>query len=235
MLRLPCEYNGMFMAFCLVHGKMNVDKKRRFQALNLRKWMKLFGMTLLIGAIVTVIGSICIQLFNPDFRNVEASGWLTYILMMALIGMTFGAFSHMGFFAYLMLNYIARSIFKRPYSWVAIQGFLALVVLVEIAYWTYDTNFPRYTYWAIPLAIAIASILVAWRKVNQTSSGAWIPTVFFLVAITVIESVPVFRTEDISSLLYQMIPIFICNGYQILQLHRILGKAPEASPKVAAV
>jgi KinB signaling pathway activation protein len=203
--------------------------------LNLRKWMKLFIMTLLIGAIVTVIGSIGIQLSNPDFRNVQASGWLSYTLMMALIGLTFGAFSHMGFFAYLMLNYIARSIFKRPYSWVAIQGFITLFVLVEIAYWTYNTNFPDYTYWAIPLGLTISSILVGWRKVSQTTSGAWLPTLFFMVAITVMESIPVFRTADISSLLYQMIPLFICNAYQIMQLHKILGKSPVTSPITAAI
>lgn len=197
--------------------------------------MKLFIMTLLIGAIVTVIGSIGIQLSNPDFRNVQASGWLSYTLMMALIGLTFGAFSHMGFFAYLMLNYIARSIFKRPYSWVAIQGFITLFVLVEIAYWTYNTNFPDYTYWAIPLGLTISSILVGWRKVSQTTSGAWLPTLFFMVAITVMESIPVFRTADISSLLYQMIPLFICNAYQIMQLHKILGKSPVTSPITAAI
>ncbi|WP_239619199.1 KinB-signaling pathway activation protein [Cohnella mopanensis] len=198
--------------------------------MNLRKWMKLFGTAILIGAIVTVIGSVSIQLFNPDFKNVEASGWLSYILMMALIGMTFGAFSHMGFFAYMMLNYIARSIFKRPYSWVAIQGFIALFVLAEIAYWTYDTNFPIHTYWTVPLALIIVSSLVAWMKVNQTNSGAWIPTIFFLVAITAMESVPVFKTGDISSLLYQLIPLFICNAYQIMQLHKILAKPAAANP-----
>jgi len=203
--------------------------------LNLRKWMKLFGTTILIGAIVTVIGSVSIQLFNPDFRDVEASGWLSYVLMMALIGMTFGAFAHMGFFAYLMLNYIARSIFKRPYSWVAIQGFLALFVLAEIAYWTYDTNFPAATFWLVPLALLVASVLVGWLKVSQTSAGAWIPTIFFMVAITVMESIPVFRTGDISSLLYQMVPLYICNAYQIMQLHKILGKSADAqaTPVVA--
>jgi KinB signaling pathway activation protein len=203
--------------------------------LNLRKWMKLFGITILIGAVVTVVGSVCIQLFNPDFRNVEASGWLSYVLMMALIGMTFGAFAHMGFFAYMMLNYIARSIFKRPYYWVAIQGFIALFVLVEIAYWTYDTNFPSLTYLLLPLALIAGSVLVAWMKVSQTSTGAWIPTIFFLVAITAMESVPVFKTGDISSLLYQMVPLFICNAYQIMQLHRILGKPAQAGAPVTAV
>jgi KinB signaling pathway activation protein len=195
--------------------------------------MRLFGTTILLGAVVTVIGSVCIQLFNPDFRNVEATGWLSYILMMALIGMTFGAFAHMGFFAYLMLNYIARSIFKRPYSWVAIQGFIALFVLAEIAYWTYDTNFPSATFWAVPLALLGASMLVAWAKSHQTSAGAWVPTIFFMVAITVLESIPVFRTGDISSLMYQMIPLFICNGYQIMQLHKILGKSPAAAPAIS--
>lgn len=202
--------------------------------MNLRKWMKLFGITILIGAVVTVVGSVCIQLFNPDFRNVEASGWLSYVLMMALIGMTFGAFAHMGFFAYMMLNYIARSIFKRPYSWVAIQGFIALFVLAEIAYWTYDTNFPSLTYLLLPLALIAGSVLVAWMKVSQTSTGAWIPTIFFLVAITAMESVPVFKTGDISSLLYQMVPLFICNAYQIMQLHRILGKPAQAGAPVSA-
>jgi len=195
--------------------------------------MKLFGMTIVIGAIVTVVGSVCIQLFNPDFRNVEPSGWLSYVLMMALIGMTFGAFAHMGFFAYMMLNYIARSIFKRPYYWVAIQGFVALFVLIEIGYWTYDTNFPSQTFLVVPLALLAGSALVAWFKVSQTSAGAWIPTIFFMVAITVLESIPAFRTGDISSLLYQLIPLFICNGYQIMQLHKILGQPSGAGAAAA--
>jgi KinB signaling pathway activation protein len=203
--------------------------------LNLRKWMRLFGATILIGALVTVIGSVIIQLSNPDFRNIAAGGWVSYIFMMALIGMTFGAFAHMGFFAYMMLNYIARSIFKRPYSWVAIQGFLALFVLVEIAYWTYGSNFPSQTFWAIPLGLILASVIIAWYKVSQTSPGAWIPTIFFLVAITVMESIPVFRTADLSSLLYQLIPLFICNAYQIMQLHKILSTTSEQSAKVAAI
>jgi KinB signaling pathway activation protein len=49
------------------------------------------------------------------------------------------------------------------------------------------------------------------------------------------ESVPVFRTADISSLLYQMVPLFICNAYQIMQLHKILGKSPIVNSNVAAI
>jgi KinB signaling pathway activation protein len=203
-------------------------------ALNLRKWMKLFGSTILIGALAAMITGVCMQLNDPEFRNIATDGWVYNIIMMSLIGLTFGAFAHMGFFAYLMLNYIARSIFKRPYLWIALQGFLALFVLAEIAYWTYDSNFPSNTFWAVPLLLLIASLVVAWRKTHETSSGAWIPTLFFLVAITVLEGIPAFRTGEISSLIFQLIPIFVCNTYQIMQLHRILGSASVTSPVVKA-
>lgn len=202
--------------------------------MNLRKWMKLFGTTILIGALAAMLTGVCMQLTDPDFRNIATDGWLYNILMMSLIGLTFGAFAHMGFFAYLMLNYISRSIFKRPYTWVALQGFIALFVLIEIAYWTYDSNFPSYTFWLVPLLLLVTSVIVTWRKTRETSSGAWIPTLFFLIAITVLEGIPAFRTGEMSSLIFQMIPLFICNTYQIMQLHRILGNLPLSATATKA-
>ncbi|KIL36348.1 hypothetical protein SD71_08275 [Cohnella kolymensis] len=193
--------------------------------MNLRKWMKLFGTTILIGALAAAVTGLCLLVADPEFRVIKADGWLYNIVMMGLSGLTFGAFAHMGFFAYLMLNYIARSIFKRPYLWVALQGFIAVFVLAEIAYWTYGTNFPSNTYWAVPLLLLVLSLIVAWRKVNETTSGAWIPTLFFMVAVTVVEAIPTFRTGNISSLIFQMAPLFVCNAYQIMQLHRILDRA----------
>jgi KinB signaling pathway activation protein len=192
--------------------------------LNLRKWMNLFGKTILLGAVVAAITGICMMLTDQDFPITETKGWLFNIGMMSLLGLTFGAFAHMGFFAYLMLNYIARGIFKRPYIWVSVQGFLAVVVLIEIAYWTYDTNFPTYAFWAVPLVLLGASVLIAWKKAHETTSGAWIPTLFFLVAITSIEAVPAFRTGAILSLILQIVPLFVCNAYQLLSLHKILEK-----------
>ena len=197
--------------------------------MNLRKWMKLFGATILIGGLAALVVGVCMQLSDPTFRNIKADGWLYNMFQMAMIGFTFGAFAHMGFFAYLMLNYIARSIFKRPQMWVALQGFVAFFVLVEIAYWTYGTDFPQATFWAVPLALLAASVIVAWRKVNETTAGAWVPTVFFLVAVTVLEAIPAFRTGSMSSLVFQMVPLFICNAYQIMKLHKILNvPAPAA-------
>jgi KinB signaling pathway activation protein len=201
--------------------------------LSLRKWMKLFGATILIGGLAALVLGICMQLSDPEFRNIEADGWLYNMFKMTMLGFTFGAFAHMGFFAYLTLNYIARSIFKRPQMWVAFQGFIAAFVLAEIAYWTYDTHFPDAVFWAVPLVILAASLLVAWRKVQETKSGAWVPTVFFLVAVTVLEAIPAFRTGSLPSLVLQLVPLFICNSYQIMRLHRILDvdDAPSAPVK----
>lgn len=200
--------------------------------MNLRKWMKLFGTTILLGGLAALVMGVCMQLSDPTFRNIAADGWLYNMFQMTMIGLTFGAFAHMGFFAYLMLNYIARSIFKRPQMWVALQGFIAAFVLVEIAYWTYDTNFPSVTFWAVPIALAAASMLVAWRKVQETTSGAWLPTMFFLIAVTVLEAIPAFRTGSMPSLVFQLVPLFICNAYQIMMLHRLL-EAKTAVPEAA--
>lgn len=205
--------------------------------MNLRKWMKLFGTTILIGALASVITGVCMQLNDSEYSHLGADEWLYNVFMMSLSGLTFGAFAHMGFFAYLMLNYIARSIFKSPYMWVALQSFITLFVLAEIAYWTYGSNdLPAQTYWLLPVLLLLASTLIAWRKVTETSAGAWLPTLFFLIAITTLETIPSFQAkEGISPLIFQMIPLFVCNAYQIMQLHRILGTKTVGAASSEAV
>jgi len=202
--------------------------------LNIRRWMTLFGTTILIGALMAALAGIALMATDQKFQVKGTENWFVNIGLMALGGLTFGAFSHMGFFAYLMLNYIARSIFKRPYTWIMTQAIIAAFVMFEIGYWTYDTNFPEYTYWAVPLALLAAALLVAWRKTHETSSGAWVPTVFFLVAITALETVPAFRTGSMPSLIFQMVPLFVCNAYQIMRLHRILDRTPQSAPQTTS-
>ncbi|WP_219644103.1 KinB-signaling pathway activation protein [Cohnella sp. CFH 77786] len=195
--------------------------------MNLRKWMRLFGVTILIGGAVSVLTGIVMKLADPTFVIPKADDWVYNIFNMFLSGLTLGAFAHMGFFAYLTLNYIARSIFKRPYLWVAFQGFVVAFVLVEVAVNMYGTNFPSHAFWLLPVVLTACSALVAWRKAKETSKGAWIPSLFFMIAITVLESNPAFRTGSISALVYMLLPLFVCNTYQIMRLHRILdAKAP---------
>lgn len=196
--------------------------------------MRLFGLTILTGGLVSTVAGVIMVLLDPDFRNIEADGWLFNIVMMALSGFALGAFAHMGFFAYLTLNYIARSIFKRPYLWVTFQGFVTLFVLVEIMINLYDTNFPQATFWLLPLVLVALAAVVGWFKVKETSRGAWIPSFFFMVTITVLEANPGFKSGSLSSLVYMLLPLFICNTYQIMQLHRLLGTPAEKSQTLQA-
>lgn len=212
---------------------MKGEETEEASYLNLRKWMRLFGLTILLGGAVSLASGLLMASLDPGFEIAKPGDWLYNATTMFLSGLTLGAFAHMGFFAYLTLNYIARSIFKRPYLWVTFQGFVTAFVLLEVGLNMYDTNFPDYAFWAVPVVLMALSTVVAWRKVRETSSGAWVPSLFFMIAITVLEGNPGFRSGQLSSLVYMMLPLFICNTYQLLQLHRLLrvsegGKAPLA-------
>jgi len=190
--------------------------------LSLRKWAKLFGISIVIGGIVSLVVGIVMAYMDPDFAIPKADDWIFNMFTFLFSGLTLGAFAHMGFFAYLTLNYIALSIFKKPYLWIAFQGFVTVFVLAEVVINTYDTSFPKTTYWVLPIVLILASLAVSWRKVRETTSNAWVPSLFFMIVVTVLEGNPAFRSGSISSLVYMLLPLFACNTYQILQLHRIL-------------
>lgn len=203
------------------------EGRRGSCALSLRKWAKLFGISIAIGGIVSLAVGIVMAYLDPDFAIPKADDWIYNMFTFLFSGLTLGAFAHMGFFAYLTLNYIALSIFKKPYLWIAFQGFVTLFVLVEVAINLYGTSFPPMTYWALPVLLVLASLAVSWRKVRETTKSAWVPSLFFMIVVTVLEGNPAFRSGSISSLVYMMLPLFACNTYQILQLHRILeAKSP---------
>ncbi|THF79179.1 KinB-signaling pathway activation protein [Cohnella fermenti] len=202
--------------------------------MNLRKWMTMFGLSIILGGVASLITGLIMLLGDSSFRVVKTEDWLFNIAMMFLAGLSLGAFAHMGFFAYMMVNYIARSIFRRPYLWVALQGFLAVFVLIEIVYWTYDSEFHPAVFWAVPLALAAVSTAVAWRKVYETTSGAWVPTLFFMIAGTTVEALPGFQSGNASSLVFTLIPLFVCNGYHILRLHHILDRSKDGKRNAPA-
>ena len=201
--------------------------------MSLKKWMKLFGATVSIGGVVSLVLGVIMVLLD-SFEIPKADDWLYNLMQMFLSGVTLGAFAHMGFFAYLTLNYIARSIFRKPYLWVAAQGFVTVFVLVELAVNLYGSGFPGYIFWAFPLVLTAASVLVAWIKVRETTTASWIPALFFMVAVTALEAIPAFREESVPSLVYMTLPLFLCNAYQLMMLHRLLGDPPEKNSALQA-
>jgi KinB signaling pathway activation protein len=74
---------------------------------------------------------------------------------------------------------------------------------------------------SIALFIFIVSCIVAKIKADQTNKDAFIPALFFMVVVTVVEWFPVLRVNDNNWLLLMLIPLLLCNTYQLLMLHKL--------------
>ncbi|KHF28867.1 hypothetical protein LR68_02251 [Anoxybacillus sp. BCO1] len=59
---------------------------------------------------------------------------------------------------------------------------------------------------------------------RETNKEAFIPALFFMVVVTVIEWFPVLRINEENWLYLMLFPLLICNAYQLLMLHRLLRK-----------
>ncbi len=186
-----------------------------------------------------IVGTV-MQWADPSFGflGMKATGFNA--LMMLIVGLLFGAFSQMGFFSYLTLNYIALSVFRKNYLWNALQAYTSLFALGGVGYILYqerDTLHNNWMFWVLPLTLALASWAVAYVKVKQTNNNAFIPTLFLLIVITLLEAWQTLHSNA-TAMTFMVIPMFVCNAYQILWLHRLLrkeqttGSASNAKPVV---
>lgn len=178
-----------------------------------------------VGAVVTVVSGSIMQWTDQSFgfMGLEAAGFNAF--MMAMVGLLIGAFSQMGFFAYLTLNYIALSIFRKSYLWNALQGYTTLFAVFGLGYMLYEQRTNEWFFWVLPLALLICSLIVAYVKVKQTKPSAFVPTAFLMFFVTFVEAWPALQGEtNISAIVFMIIPLFVCNAYQILMLHRLLQK-----------
>ncbi|WP_165822713.1 KinB-signaling pathway activation protein [Paenibacillus montanisoli] len=211
--------------------------------MNLRKWFFLFWSTMAVGGVVTTIVGSVMQWTDASFgfMGFEAAGFNA--LMMALVGLLFGAFSQMGFFAYLTLNYIALGVIRKNYLWNALQAYTTLFMLGMIGYLLYLDRVKlenNLIYWVLPLGLLFASWAVASYKAKLTNKNAFVPTLFLMIVVTLLESWQTIRGEEsnVTAIIFMIIPMFACNAYQILLLHRLVRKeqttdsASNAKPAV---
>lgn len=210
--------------------------------MTIRKWLQLFWTTLAAGGITTLLIGFLMQWTDPTFHVFGWSAVGFNAFMMLLVGLLIGAFSQMGFFAYLTLNYIALSVFRKAYLWNALQAYTTVFALGFLVYILYQSRYDlgNIMYWALPLALAVMAYFVGMWKTRMTNNHAFIPTLFLIVVVTAVEAWPSFQGEEgvvsPSSILFMMAPLVVCNSYQILMLHRFTGKktaARAASAKTA--
>jgi KinB signaling pathway activation protein len=196
-----------------------------------RYLVKLFFSTLFLGGITTGIVGFIVRWdeFEPYFSNLQIIDIIMTLFWLIGVGLIFSILSQMGFFAYLTVHRFGLGIFKSHKLWNAVQVILIVFVLFDLVYLRYS-SFAKggesiFPYIGLAFFVAIVGLIVANIKAKQTNREAFIPALFFMVVVTTIEWVPVLRVNENSWIYLMLIPLLVCNAYQLLILHKINEKS----------
>lgn len=196
--------------------------------MTLKKWFYLFWTTLLIGGGITLVMGLSLQIIQGEFKNFNGpmDGVLN-VVQLILSGFTVSVYSQMGFFAYLTLNFIAIGLFKK--TWPYIQVVLTVIALLDLMFLrmlladnTSQRGGDAMNDILLGLAVLAVALIVGYFKVKATNRTAFIPTLFFMIAITTVETLSALNISGIATW-YVYLPLAACNAYQVLMLNRILG------------
>nr|WP_202410678.1 MULTISPECIES: KinB-signaling pathway activation protein [Halobacillus] len=194
---------------------------------NSRKWVQLFLSTLWIGGGVTLAASFFFKFdsyaeFWQPFQLFQLFGLL---LFFAGMGFIFSIISQMGFFAYLTVNQFGKGLFRS--AWTPVQLFLIAFTLFDLVYFRYQASEDGSSVWGYIVTAAVLlvlSLIIAYIKAKETNAHAFLPALFFMVVVTTVEWVPALRAVGSDYVWLMIIPLFICNAYQLLLLHRLTGQ-----------
>lgn len=193
--------------------------------MSLRKYGWLFVTTLLLGGLGGVLVAFIFDL--EKLLEGSAGNFFVGTLMYVLYGMTISIVAQMGFFAYMTINYFAKSLFKTPSMWKSIQVFLVIFVFFDMIYLRYTSlgeGGPIGPYFIEPILLLIVAVVTAYGKVSLTNRTAWVPTLFFMFVVTALEWIPALKENDVHATLSMLVPLLFCNVWQVMQLHRLVNK-----------
>ncbi|HDR4727218.1 KinB signaling pathway activation protein KbaA [Bacillus cereus group sp. Sample62] len=203
--------------------------------MNSRKWVRLFFTTLFLGGISTVIIGFVLEWdkYAKFFQNFDGKEILAVSFWLMGVGFIFSVISQMGFFAYLTIHRFGLGMFRSPSLWNAVQLFFIAFVLFDFVY----LRSVLIANGEVSLGnnILVAGVLfvfgaiVAYIKSKETNRKAFVPALFFMVVVTILEWVPALRINDTDWLYLMVIPLLLCNAYQLLILHRLIGKASKSA------
>lgn len=198
-----------------------------------RNWVYLFFSTLIIGAVSTIFVGFAVEwnkysVFFATFNIVEI---LSIAIWFIGVGFIFSLISQAGYFAYLTVHRFGLGMFKS--LWGPVQILLTAFVLFDYIYLRY-TTFAKEGDSLIPyvipaVLILIYGLIVAYYKVKQTNQTAFIPALFFISAVTIIEWVPALRANERDWLYLMIFPLLICNTWQLFILHKLNLKSKKNS------
>ncbi|MDA1630734.1 KinB signaling pathway activation protein KbaA [Bacillus cereus group sp. BY17LC] len=203
--------------------------------MNSRKWVRLFFTTLFLGGVSTVIIGFVLEWdkYAKFFKNFDGKEILAVSFWLMGVGFIFSVISQMGFFAYLTIHRFGLGMFRSSSLWNIVQIFFIAFVLFDFVY----LRSVLIANGEVSLGnnILVAGVLfmfgaiVAYIKSKETNKKAFVPALFFMVVVTILEWVPALRINDTDWLYLMVIPLLLCNAYQLLILHRLIGKTSKSA------
>ncbi|RUT27895.1 KinB signaling pathway activation protein [Paenibacillus zeisoli] len=193
--------------------------------MNLKRWLYLFWTTLALGAGCALIAGEILKLSQgTGFKN--TADFFIYMGILIGVGIMVSVYSQMGFFAYLMMNYMGTGVFSRR-TWQYIQLVLTALALLELMFFRIFVSGESGDNRDITLGLIILLVAaaVSYFKVKATNPNAWIPTLFFMIAGTIVEMVGVLKIQVNFATTLILVPLIACNAYQILLLHKLVKKS----------
>jgi len=202
---------------------------------NSRKWVRLFLTTLFLGGISTVIIGFVLEWDKYDkfFQNFDGKEILAVSFWLMGVGFIFSVISQMGFFAYLTIHRFGLGMFRSSSLWNAVQLFFIAFVLFDFVYLRSVLIANGEVSLGNNILVAgmlfVFGAIVAYVKSKETNKKAFVPALFFMVVVTILEWVPALRINDTDWLYLMVIPLLLCNAYQLLVLHRLIGKTSKSA------
>ncbi|EOP13630.1 KinB signaling pathway activation protein KbaA [Bacillus cereus] len=202
--------------------------------MNSRKWVRLFFTTLFLGGISTVFIGFVLEWdkYVEFFQNFDGKEILAVSFWLMGVGFIFSVISQMGFFAYLTIHRFGLGMFRSSSLWNAVQLFFIAFVLFDFVYLRSVLIANGEVSLGNNILVAgmlfVFGAIVAYIKSKETNKNAFVPALFFMVVVTILEWVPALRINDTDWLYLMVIPLLLCNAYQLLVLHRLIGQKSKS-------
>lgn len=187
-------------------------------------FLRLFWTTLVFG---TLFGFLMNLLANPGY--LVSQSWEAIVTALSYSS-TWTGISMMGFFAYLIVHRVGLDLFRGAKLWNRVQVLLIVFALFDAVYLRMLAfgNDHMWRYMGEMLVLVVVSWIVATSKARQTNASAFIPTLFLMIVITLIEWIPALQATDEIALLWPALATLVfANAYQVLMLHRFQAPAHE--------
>lgn len=177
---------------------------------------------MLVGALGALVAGLVVQFVTGSIEFKGAVDILVYSGILLGSGALVSVYSQLGFFAYLTLNYMGIGVFRKR-TWQYIQIVLTALALLELMFLRTFVGGESNFIWDLSLGIGLlfAAVIVTYFKVKLTNVNALIPTMFFMLAVTIVEIIGVLQIGVNNATVFIIIPLVACNAYQILMLHKV--------------